>query len=78
MALAAAENRPVALLVRNGTFEPYKPKEQASGRFEMTREQAMARVRSLAEDAAHEAALAVQVEYERLATEVRPALEAHL
>jgi len=41
VAIAAAENRPVALLVRNGTFEPYKPKEQASDQFEMTRERAI-------------------------------------
>jgi len=41
VAIAAAENRPVALLVRKGTFEPYKPKEQASGQFEMTRERAI-------------------------------------
>jgi phosphonopyruvate decarboxylase len=41
VAIAAAENRPVALLVRKGTFEPYKPKEQESGQFEMTREGAI-------------------------------------
>jgi phosphonopyruvate decarboxylase len=41
LAIAAAENRPVALLVRKGMFEPYKPKEQPSGQFEMTREQAI-------------------------------------
>jgi phosphonopyruvate decarboxylase len=41
VALAAAENRPVALLVRKGTFEPYKAKEQESGQFEMTREGAI-------------------------------------
>ena len=40
-AIATAESRPVALLVRDGTFEPYKPKEQASGQFEMTRERAI-------------------------------------
>ena len=41
VAIAAAENRPVALLVRNGAFESYKPKEHASGQFEMTREWAI-------------------------------------
>jgi phosphonopyruvate decarboxylase len=41
VAIAAAENRPVALLVRKGTFEPYKPKERASRQFEMTREGAI-------------------------------------
>jgi phosphonopyruvate decarboxylase len=41
VAIAAAENRPVALLVRKGTFEPYKPKKQTSGQFEMTREGAI-------------------------------------
>ncbi len=41
VAIAAAENRPVALLVRNGAFGPYKPKEHASGQFEMTRERAI-------------------------------------
>ena len=41
VAIAAAENRPVALLVRKGTFEPYKPKDQPSGDFEMTREEAI-------------------------------------
>ena len=41
VAIAAAENRPVALLVRKGTFEPYKPKEQTSGQFEMIREGAI-------------------------------------
>ena len=41
VAIAAAENRPVALLVRDGAFEPYKPKEQTSGQFEMTRERAI-------------------------------------
>ncbi|MFT4641627.1 MAG: phosphonopyruvate decarboxylase [Verrucomicrobiales bacterium] len=41
LAIAVAENRPVALLVRDGTFESYKPREHASGQFEMTREQAI-------------------------------------
>jgi phosphonopyruvate decarboxylase len=41
LAIAAAESRPVALLVRKDTFEPYKPTAQAAGDFEMTREQAI-------------------------------------
>ena len=41
LALAAAESRPVALLVRKGTFEPYKPTGQTAGDFQMTREQAI-------------------------------------
>jgi phosphonopyruvate decarboxylase len=41
LAIAAAESRPVALMVRKGTFEPYKPKEQESEQFEMTREGAI-------------------------------------
>jgi phosphonopyruvate decarboxylase len=41
LAIAAAESRPVALVVRKDTFEPYKPTGQASGDFEMTREQAV-------------------------------------
>ena len=41
VAIAAAESRPVALLVRKGSFEPYQPKEQASPQFEMTREAAI-------------------------------------
>ena len=41
VAIAAAENRPVALLVRKGTFEPYQPKDQPSDDFEMTREEAI-------------------------------------
>lgn len=41
VAIAAAESRPVALLVSNDTFEPYKPKTSASDSFEMTREQAI-------------------------------------
>ncbi len=41
MAVATAEKRPVALLVRKDTFEPYKPTAHAAGDFEMTREQAI-------------------------------------
>jgi phosphonopyruvate decarboxylase len=41
LAIAVAESRPVTLLVRKNTFEPYKPKNQAVGNFEMTREQAI-------------------------------------
>ena len=42
LTIAATENRPVALLVCKGTFEPYQPKDQkAAGDFEMTREQAV-------------------------------------
>jgi phosphonopyruvate decarboxylase len=41
VAIAAAENRTVALLVRKGTFEPYKSKVQTSSQFEMTRERAI-------------------------------------
>jgi phosphonopyruvate decarboxylase len=41
LAIAAAEGRPVALMVRKGTFEPYEPTGQAGGDFEMTREQAI-------------------------------------
>jgi phosphonopyruvate decarboxylase len=41
VAIAAAESRPVALLVSEGTFEPYKPKPSPSDSFEMTREQAI-------------------------------------
>jgi len=41
VAIAAAESRPVALLVSKGTFEPYKPKSSPSDFFEMTREQAI-------------------------------------
>ncbi len=48
--IAAAESRPVALLVRKDTFEPYEPSEQAAGDFEMSREQAIeAVVASLSE-----------------------------
>lgn len=41
VAIAAAENRPVALLVRKGTFASYTPKDQPSGSFEMSREKAI-------------------------------------
>ncbi|MCH8044722.1 MAG: phosphonopyruvate decarboxylase [Planctomycetes bacterium] len=42
LTIAATENRPVALLVCKGTFEPYQPKDQkTAGDFEMTREQAV-------------------------------------
>ncbi len=41
MAIAVAENRPVVLLVRKGTFEAYQPKDQLSSNFEMTREEAI-------------------------------------
>jgi len=41
VAIAAAEGRPVALLVRRDTFEPYTPTGQVAGEFEMTREQAI-------------------------------------
>ncbi len=39
--VATAENRPVALLVRKNTFEPYKPIARPAADFEMTREQAI-------------------------------------
>lgn len=39
--IAATESRPVALLVRKDTFEPYEPIDHADGKFEMTREQAI-------------------------------------
>ncbi len=39
--IAATESRPVALLVRKDTFEPYEPIDHAGGEFEMTREQAI-------------------------------------
>jgi phosphonopyruvate decarboxylase len=39
--IAATESRPVALLVRKDTFEPYEPTDHAGGKFEMTREQAI-------------------------------------
>jgi phosphonopyruvate decarboxylase len=41
VAIAAAESRPVALLVRKDTFEPYKPTGQTTADCEMTREQAI-------------------------------------
>jgi phosphonopyruvate decarboxylase len=41
LAIAAAESRPVALLVRKDTFESYKPTAHAASDFEMTREQAI-------------------------------------
>ena len=41
VAIAAAENRPVALLVRKGTFASYTAKDQPSGDFEMSREKAI-------------------------------------
>lgn len=44
LAIAAAESRPVALMVRKHTFEPYKPRTQDAGDFEMTREQAICAV----------------------------------
>ncbi|GAF70057.1 unnamed protein product, partial [marine sediment metagenome] len=47
LAIAAAKSRPVALIVRKDTFEPYRPIGQASGDFEMTREQAIEAVVSL-------------------------------
>lgn len=42
--IAAAESRPVALLVRDKTFEPYKPTVKAASDFEMTREEAIGAV----------------------------------
>jgi phosphonopyruvate decarboxylase len=39
--IAADERRPVALLVRKNTFEPYEPIHQTSAKFEMTREHAI-------------------------------------
>ena len=41
VAIAAAESRPVALMVRKDTFESYKPSGQPAGDFQMTREQAI-------------------------------------
>ncbi len=41
LAIAAAESRPVALMVRKDTFEPYQPTGQRAADFEMTREQAI-------------------------------------
>ena len=45
VAIASSENRPVALLVRKNTFEPYKSTgSQSAIDFEMTREQAIGAV----------------------------------
>ncbi len=41
LAIAVAENRPVALVVRKDTFEPYKSTVKAAADFQMTREQAV-------------------------------------
>jgi phosphonopyruvate decarboxylase len=41
LALAVAESRPVALMVRKDTFESYKPSGQPVGDFQLTREQAI-------------------------------------
>ena len=41
LTIAAAESRPVALLVRTDTFESYKSTGQPASNFEMTREQAI-------------------------------------
>ena len=41
LGIAAAESRPVALLVRTETFESYTPTVQATHNFEMTREDAI-------------------------------------
>ena len=41
LAIAAAEKRPVALVVRADTFEPYKSTAKAVSDFQMTREQAV-------------------------------------
>jgi len=41
VAIAAAENRPVALLVQKGTFASYTAKDQPSGDFEISREKAI-------------------------------------
>ena len=41
LAIAKAENRPVALIVRKDTFAPYKSTAKAAAEFEMTREQAV-------------------------------------
>ena len=41
VSIAVAEDRPVALLVRKGTFESYAPRAQPSGPFEMSRENAI-------------------------------------
>jgi phosphonopyruvate decarboxylase len=39
--IAKTERRPVALMVRKDTFEPYQPTGQRAADFEMTREQAI-------------------------------------
>ena len=39
--IAKTERRPVALMVRKDTFEPYQPTGQRAADFEMTREQAL-------------------------------------
>ena len=44
VAIAVAESRPVALIVRKDTFEPYKPTGQPADDFPMTREQAICAV----------------------------------
>ena len=41
LAIAAAQSRPVALLVRKDTFESYQPFGQPASDFQMTREQAI-------------------------------------
>jgi phosphonopyruvate decarboxylase len=41
LAVAEAESRPVALMVRKDTFEPYQRTGQVANAFEMTREQAI-------------------------------------
>jgi phosphonopyruvate decarboxylase len=41
LAVASAEKRPVALVVRKDTFEPYKSSAKAAAKFQMTREQAV-------------------------------------
>jgi len=41
LAIAAAQSRPVALLVRKDTFESYQPLGQPASDFQMTREQAI-------------------------------------
>jgi phosphonopyruvate decarboxylase len=41
LTIAAVKSRPVALMVRKDTFEPYEPSEQVAGDFEMSREHAI-------------------------------------
>ena len=41
LAIVVAESRPVALMVRKDTFEPYTPTGKPVGDFQMTREQAI-------------------------------------